>query len=303
MERERVVPSDVDLALRDTGGAGPAVLLLHGAGRSLADWYAVEAAAAGRYRFVSMDLRCHGRSGDAPWSWDAVLDDVRAVLESTDAPVVAAVGHSLGGLVAVRAAGAGLVPVAVDLDGFGGTGWEQHAGLDAGTAARGFDALVAFRTALLEQLAVGLPLAVLEEAHAAMAAEAQAAGLPALPPDVVTRPWEVVDATATPRPPLAHDLRMRRLLDELDLPGLLRSAAGRIVVVRATAGAEDAGAPDEVRAYAAAMATGVRLLLQRMEAEGALVLVELDADHSLHVTHAREVLDALELAVSGAAGR
>lgn len=104
MPPQEVIINDrpVHLAVRDHGGSGSPVLLLHGLGGTLLHWDAVAPLLTGAHRVVSMDLRGHGLSGDGPWEWEAVLDDVQAVIDhfGLDAPLI--VGHSLGGMVAVR---------------------------------------------------------------------------------------------------------------------------------------------------------------------------------------------------------
>ncbi|MEV0165611.1 alpha/beta fold hydrolase [Nonomuraea fuscirosea] len=92
----------VHLAVRDHGGDGPPVLLLHGLGGTLLHWDAVAPLLTGSCRVVATDLRGHGRSGDGPWDWEAALDDVQAVVDhlGLDTPLVA--GHSLGGMIAIR---------------------------------------------------------------------------------------------------------------------------------------------------------------------------------------------------------
>ncbi|MEE4421702.1 alpha/beta fold hydrolase [Streptomyces bugieae] len=124
----------VELAVRDHGGAGTAVLLLHGAGRTLLDWERAAPLLAAGHRVLAMDLRGHGRSGDGavPWTFGTAVEDVRAVLAGCGIPRAVVVGHSLGGMVAVRCleALADLVPAAVNLDGHGMGRPEQYAGLD-----------------------------------------------------------------------------------------------------------------------------------------------------------------------------
>ncbi|WP_218026131.1 alpha/beta fold hydrolase, partial [Nocardia miyunensis] len=80
------------------------LVLLHGAGRSLADWdtAGTQLVEAG-YRVLAVDLPGHGRSPDiTPWSVRTVVQWVAEVLDAhgVDEPVV--VGHSLGGLLAVE---------------------------------------------------------------------------------------------------------------------------------------------------------------------------------------------------------
>lgn len=62
---------------------------------------------ADRYRVVALDLAGHGGSGVGPrdWSIAACAQDVRAVVERLDLKRVVLIGHSLGGSVAVAAAG------------------------------------------------------------------------------------------------------------------------------------------------------------------------------------------------------
>lgn len=131
-----VAADGVELAVRDHGGDGSPVLLLHGAGRTLADWARVAPLLAERHRVWAMDLRGHGRSGDgaAPWTFEVAADDVTAVLAACGAPDAVVVGHSLGGMIAARCLERdGGVPAAVNLDGHGMGRPEQYVGLDTAT--------------------------------------------------------------------------------------------------------------------------------------------------------------------------
>ncbi|WP_097968707.1 alpha/beta fold hydrolase [Streptomyces sp. or20] len=125
---------------RDHGGDGPLLLLLHGAGRSSADWAAAAPQLAGRHRVLAVDLPGHGRSAPAG-SWDfaevcADLDDTLAAAGS--AGRVAVAGHSLGGMVAsvYAATRPDRVAAAVDLDGFGWGRPDQYPGVPEEEAAR-----------------------------------------------------------------------------------------------------------------------------------------------------------------------
>ena len=91
----------VQLAVHDFGGSGAGIILLHGLGRSLLDWQLVAPLLTGDHHVVAFDLRCHGRSGDGPWSWADALGDVGVVAEHLQLVNPAIAGHSLGGMLAV----------------------------------------------------------------------------------------------------------------------------------------------------------------------------------------------------------
>ncbi|MGP3931530.1 alpha/beta fold hydrolase [Nonomuraea sp. KM88] len=93
-----ITDHDIPLAVRDHGGPGEPVLLLHGLGGTLEAWDRLELAG---HRAVAPDLRGHGLSGDGPWEWERALDDLEAVVAHLGLGNPAVAGHSLGGMLAV----------------------------------------------------------------------------------------------------------------------------------------------------------------------------------------------------------
>jgi pimeloyl-ACP methyl ester carboxylesterase len=88
------------------GGAGPPLVLVHGLGGTIENWRAVAPALAARHRVVVLDLPGHGRS--SLLSEARNVDPLsRAALEIAEAEEIRGgvwIGHSLGGVVAIRAA-------------------------------------------------------------------------------------------------------------------------------------------------------------------------------------------------------
>lgn len=106
------------LAVRDHGGEGPAVVLLHGAGHNLEVWRDVVAAIDGRCRAVAVDLRGHGRSAVVDsFSMADLAADVHHVCRALDLKAPVLVGHSLGGWAALAAAALGGVRALVSIEG------------------------------------------------------------------------------------------------------------------------------------------------------------------------------------------
>jgi len=86
-----------------TGGAGPTLVLLHGAGDSAGTWASIVDKLVPRYRVVIPDLAGHGHSGPAegPLSVGQMLAGVEAVLRQGPQEPVIIVGNSLGAWVAL----------------------------------------------------------------------------------------------------------------------------------------------------------------------------------------------------------
>jgi len=89
----------------EVSGSGPeTIVLTHGLGSSGATWSALVAALAPRYRVVTWDMRAHGRSEspDEPCTVATLGDDLAAVVAAVSDDPVHVLGHSAGGVVAMR---------------------------------------------------------------------------------------------------------------------------------------------------------------------------------------------------------
>lgn len=134
-----LVSGPVRLATTDHGGAGPDLVLTHGAGMKRTSLDKVVRHLTG-WRVITMDLRSHGESESGPWSWDAAVADLDAVVRhyALESPWVG--GHSLGGMVALQYAISG-APVAgvVNIDGWGPGVASRFPGEDPSAVQRELD--------------------------------------------------------------------------------------------------------------------------------------------------------------------
>ncbi|WBB53719.1 alpha/beta fold hydrolase [Verrucosispora sp. WMMD573] len=84
-------------------GSGPPVLLLHGITTSSADWAEIAPALATGRQVLAYDQRGHGDRADVgPYSLDRLTEDVTAFLDARGLAKVDLIGHSMGGVVAMR---------------------------------------------------------------------------------------------------------------------------------------------------------------------------------------------------------
>jgi pimeloyl-ACP methyl ester carboxylesterase len=88
------------------GGDGPAVVLVHGLGGTIENWRGLAPPLAAEHRVVVPDLPGHGRSAPLPEArdLDALAEAVLAIADAEEMVGAVWIGHSLGGVVALRAA-------------------------------------------------------------------------------------------------------------------------------------------------------------------------------------------------------
>jgi 3-oxoadipate enol-lactonase len=102
------VPGRGEFFVRDSGGDGPAVMLLHGwmASSDLNWWGAYDDLASAGYRVLGIDHRGHGRGLRAmtPFRLSDCADDAAAVLRGLGIEAALVVGYSMGGAIAQRMA-------------------------------------------------------------------------------------------------------------------------------------------------------------------------------------------------------
>jgi 3-oxoadipate enol-lactonase len=94
------------LYYEDTGGSGPTLLFLHGAGGNHLSWWQQIPVFAEEYRCVTMDQRGFGQSPDVPGGPGpaALATDALALLDHLGIAQAALVAQSMGGWAAVGAA-------------------------------------------------------------------------------------------------------------------------------------------------------------------------------------------------------
>ena len=91
----------VEIACRDSGGQGPAVVLAHAIGCDHRMWEALEPVLARSYRVVNIDARGHGASPvpPRPYSLRVLAEDARALLDRLGIAKAHWIGLSMGGMI------------------------------------------------------------------------------------------------------------------------------------------------------------------------------------------------------------
>ncbi|GAB2935568.1 hypothetical protein GCM10027280_24270 [Micromonospora polyrhachis] len=233
-----VTAGPVPIAVRDFGGDGSPILLLHGAGANLESMQVLAQALRPACRVVTVDLRGHGRSGDGPWGWDAVLDDLDAVVNELRLGVPAVVGVSLGGMVATRwARRHPECPGAVSLDGNPPPSRPEHlAGMAPERAATELDRLHTLFAAMAGAMAGPLSDEQLAAARAGQRMMAERYGGPSGAAWVATFERNLVtrDGETSLRPGAVTTEELRVAMAALDLTPDYRATRSPLLLVLAT---------------------------------------------------------------------
>jgi pimeloyl-ACP methyl ester carboxylesterase len=94
---------DVQLHVEDRGSGEPPLVLVHGYTGSSLDWFDVHDELAADRRVLAFDHRGHGESSHASaYSIDLLAADFLALLDAVGLKTIDLLGHSMGGVVALR---------------------------------------------------------------------------------------------------------------------------------------------------------------------------------------------------------
>lgn len=267
----------VDIAVRDYGGDGPPLVLIHGNGLSLASFDAMVPHLRDRFRLVSYDIRRQGLSGEGPFTWETALADLEAVIDHFGLVAPAVAGHSLGGMIAALYGGTGRpCRAAVNLDGHGlGIGIAADAPEEAATRAR----LKALSDEAVSAHFNPIPAAALD------------AQLAALPEDKRDAVRANLTRQLVEQPDGSFVLRLtRESIDEVmtavnatDLFDVYRRCKCPLLIVNAVKGDPSlaASSPEMAELLPGRKATLAENLRQLSAANDHIEVVEVDATHGL----------------------
>lgn len=268
---DRTIPFDGhEIAIRDWGGSGSAMVLLPGGGRNLTDWELVVPRLHEGHHVVGVDLPGHGGSSEPEaWDWDLAVSFVERAVAALNLINPLVVGHSMGGMVAARY---GMrhpeAPGVVNVDGHG---------LGGPSVPQSFhDERARLLEQMQEQPADSGDQEWLDGVLGAMRPRVEALGVPwsAAKPALMRSYVQTVDGRWQRRP-------SNRFIASFppetgpDLFDIYRAVKCPLLIFNCTGG--DASMPAEmVAAYRAALATDLASL--RDDAPG-IDVVEVDAGH------------------------
>lgn len=107
VRKQMLAGGALELAYIDEGpGTAETLLMIHGLGTNLKSFAKMIAALRSRYRCIAIDLPGYGKSSqkEYPFSMAFFADAIAAFLEALDLRGVTAVGHSMGGQIALHLA-------------------------------------------------------------------------------------------------------------------------------------------------------------------------------------------------------
>ena len=84
-------------AIRDFGGSGPDMLLVHGTGHNLEVWQPLAESLRGKFRMVAFDLRGHGQTPAQSTNAEQYWRDIGALVSALGLKNPLLVGDSTGG--------------------------------------------------------------------------------------------------------------------------------------------------------------------------------------------------------------
>jgi pimeloyl-ACP methyl ester carboxylesterase len=240
----------VHLAVRDFGGTGGAVVLLHGLGRTLVDWSVIGPLLARQFRAVAFDIRGHGKSGDGAWSWEQALFDIEAVAAHFVVGIPAVVGHSLGGMLAVMWAESHPGTPVVNIDGHGRRTARQYEGIPEDDARRRIAEAEERVKASLGALSGPLPRPMVEGLMAQQRALASRLGAPEeMFVEAIERSLRWEGGAAFLRPsPVGLGAEMLAKAESFDMFDLYRRVRAPVLVIAGTA-PEPGADPELMAAY------------------------------------------------------